>query len=163
MHVLDASRSVPVASELISTESRGSFKAKIKQEYIDLRKDHESRQHLKNYISIIEARKNKVKIDWDSAKITKPSFLGKRALVNYPIEEIAKYIDWTPFFQTWMLYGKYPDIFKDEKVGVEAQKLFADAQIMLARIIAGRKLSASGVLAFFPAQSTNTDDVVFLK
>ena len=84
-------------------------------------------------------------------------------MVNYPIEEIAKYIDWTPFFQTWMLYGKYPDIFKDEKVGVEAQKLFADAQIMLARIIAGRKLSASGVLEFFPAQSTNTDDVVLFQ
>jgi 5-methyltetrahydrofolate--homocysteine methyltransferase len=159
VHVLDASRSVPVASELISTESRVNFKAKIKQEYIDLRKDHESRQQLKNYISIAEARKNKVKIDWDATTITKPSFLGKRVLANYPLEEIAKYIDWTPFFQTWMLYGKYPDIFKDEKVGVEAQKLFADAQSMLARIIAGRKLSASGVLAFFPAQSTNTDDV----
>jgi 5-methyltetrahydrofolate--homocysteine methyltransferase len=85
--------------------------------------------------------------------------LGKKVLVNYPLEEIAKYIDWTPFFQTWMLFGRYPDIFKDEKVGVEAQKLFDDAQVMLRRIIAGRKLSANGVLAFYPANSTETDDV----
>lgn len=160
VHVLDASRSVPVASELISLTSRGSFKAKIKQEYIELRKDHESRQQLKNYISISEARKNKVKIDWDTIKINKPTFLGKRVLVNYPLDEIAQYIDWTPFFQTWMLFGRYPDIFKDEKVGVEAKKLFEDAQIMLDRIIAGRKLSASGVIAFYPANSTDTDDVV---
>lgn len=160
VHVLDASRSVPVASELISLISRGSFKAKIKQEYVELRKDHESRQQLKNYISIVEARKNRVKIDWDATIISKPTFVGKRVLVNYPLEEIAKYIDWTPFFQTWMLYGKYPDIFNDEKVGVEAKKLFDDAQVMLARIIAGRKLSASGVVAFYPAQSTETDDVV---
>ena len=160
VHVLDASRSVPVASELISLTSRGSFKAKIKQEYVELRKDHESRQQLKNYISIGEARKNKVKIDWDTTQINKPTFLGKRVLVNYPLEEIAQYIDWTPFFQTWMLFGRYPDIFKDEKVGVEAKKLFEDAQIMLARIVTGRKLSASGVVAFFPANSTETDDVV---
>ena len=163
VHVLDASRSVPVASELISLISRGSFKAKIKQEYVELRKDHESRQQLKNYISIVEARKNRVKIDWDATIISKPSFVGKRVLVNYPLEEIAKYIDWTPFFQTWMLYGKYPDIFNDEKVGVEAKKLFDDAQVMLARIIAGRKLSASGVVAFYPAQSTETDDVVLFQ
>ncbi len=159
VHVLDASRSVPVASELISLTSRGNFKAKIKQEYIALRKDHESKQQLKNYISLVEARKNKVKIDWSSTIITKPNFLGKRVLVNYPLDEIAKYIDWTPFFQTWMLFGRYPDIFKDEKVGVEALKLFEDAQAMLARIIAGRKLSANGIVAFYPAQSTDNDDV----
>ncbi len=163
VHVLDASRSVPVASELISLTSRGNFKAKIKQEYVDLRKDHEGRQQLKNYISIVEARKNNVKIDWDATTITKPIFLGKRVLMNYPLDEIAKYIDWTPFFQTWMLYGRYPEIFKDEKVGIEAQKLFDDAQTMLARIIAGRKLSANGVVAFYPAQSTETDDVMLYQ
>lgn len=160
VHVLDASRSVPVASELINPKSRGAFKARIKQEYVDLRKDHEGKQQLKNYISIAEARKNKVKIDWAASNITKPTFVGRRTLLNYPLEEIAQYIDWTPFFQTWMLYGRYPDIFKDEKVGVEAKKLFDDAQVMLQRIIAGRKLTANAVLAFYPANSTETDDVV---
>ncbi len=163
VHVLDASRSVPVASEFINPDTRVAFRARVKQEYVEMRKDHEGRQQLKNYIPLAEARKNKVKIDWDFTEITKPSFLGKRVLVNYPIDEIAKYIDWTPFFQTWMLYGRYPDIFKDEKVGVEAQKLFDDAQTMLARIITGRKLSANGILAFYPAQSTDTDDVLLFK
>jgi 5-methyltetrahydrofolate--homocysteine methyltransferase len=159
VHVLDASRSVPVASEFINPDTRGAFKARVKEEYIKLRSEHEGRQQAKNYISLPEARKNKVKINWNNTSISKPSFLGKKVLVNYPLEEIAKYIDWTPFFQTWMLFGRYPDIFKDEKVGVEAQKLFDDAQVMLRRIIAGRKLSANGVLAFYPANSTGTDDV----
>jgi 5-methyltetrahydrofolate--homocysteine methyltransferase len=163
VHVLDASRSVPVASEFINPDTRVAFRARVKKEYVEMRKDHEGRQQLKNYIPLVEARRNKVKIDWDSIQIAKPSFIGKRVLVNYPIDEIAKYIDWTPFFQTWMLYGRYPEIFKDEKVGVEAQKLYADAQTMLARIIAGRKLSANGVLAFYPAQSTDTDDVLLYK
>jgi 5-methyltetrahydrofolate--homocysteine methyltransferase len=159
VHVLDASRSVPVASEFINPDTRGAFKARVKEEYIKLRSEHEGRQQAKNYISLLEARKNKVKIDWNNTATSRPSFLGKKVLVNYPLEEIAKYIDWTPFFQTWMLFGRYPDIFKDEKVGVEAQKLFDDAQVMLKRIVAGRKLSASGVLAFYPANSTETDDV----
>jgi 5-methyltetrahydrofolate--homocysteine methyltransferase len=163
VHVLDASRSVPVASEFINPDTRVAFRARVKKEYVEMRKDHEGRQQLKNYIPLVEARKNKVKIDWTKTEITKPIFLGKKVLVNYPIDEIAKYIDWTPFFQTWMLYGRYPEIFKDEKVGVEAQKLFDDAQTMLTRIIAGRKLSASGVLAFYSAQSTDTDDVLLYK
>ena len=159
VHVLDASRSVPVASEFINPGTRGAFKARVKEEYIKLRSEHEGRQQAKNYISLLEARKNKVKINWNNIAISKPSFLGKKVLVNYPLEEIAKYIDWTPFFQTWMLFGRYPEIFKDDKVGEEAQKLFDDAQLMLKRIIAGRKLSANGVLAFYPANSTETDDV----
>ncbi len=160
VHVLDASRSVPVASELISPTSRDAFKAKVKQEYVELRKDHEGKQQLKNYISLAEARKNRVAIDWSATATYQPAFIGKKVLVNYPLEEIAKYIDWTPFFQTWMLFGKYPAIFQDEKVGAEATKLFNDAQIMLSRIIAGRKLTASGVVAFYRAQSTATDDVL---
>jgi 5-methyltetrahydrofolate--homocysteine methyltransferase len=160
VHVLDASRSVPVASELISPTSRDAFKAKVKQEYVELRKDHESKQQLKNYISLAEARKNRVAIDWSTTATYQPAFIGKKVLVNYPLEEIAKYIDWTPFFQTWMLFGKYPAIFQDEKVGAEATKLFNDAQVMLSRIIAGRKLTASGVVAFYCAQSTATDDVL---
>ncbi|MBI3482425.1 MAG: methionine synthase, partial [Bacteroidetes bacterium] len=95
--------------------------------------------------------------------ITKPTFLGRKTLLNYPLEEIAKYIDWTPFFQTWMLAGRYPKIFTDAVVGVEAKKLYDDAQKLLSQIIQGRKLKANAALAFYPAQSTETDDVALYK
>lgn len=163
VHVLDASRSVPVASEFINEQTRGNFKTRIKQEYVQLRKDHESRQQEKNYIPLLEARKNKTAIDWQKFEPVKPSFLGRKSFLNYPLEEIRKYIDWTPFFQTWMLFGRYPDIFKDDKVGIEAKKLFDDAQVILDQIIAGRKLTANAVVAFYPAQATDTDDVILYK
>lgn len=163
VYVLDASRSVPVASEFINPETRGNFKIKMKQEYVQLRKDHASRQQDKNYISIVEARKNKVKIDWDNFKPTEPEFIGRKVFKNYPLEEIRKYIDWTPFFQTWMLFGRYPGILKDEKVGEEATKLFNDAQVMLDRIVAGRRLQCNGVIGFYPAQTNDKDDVVLYK
>jgi 5-methyltetrahydrofolate--homocysteine methyltransferase len=159
VHVLDASRSVPVASELISLETRGRFKDNIKKEYQALRKDHESRQQEKNYITLANARKNRVSIDWDKQTLTKPTFLGTKVLLEYPLEEIRKYIDWTPFFQTWMLYGRYPGIFDDAKVGVEAKKLFIDAQAMLDSIVKEKSLKANGVIGFYPASATPTDDV----
>lgn len=157
VHVLDASRSVPVASELINPDSRPRFQAKVKEEYIALRKDHESRQQQKNYLPLAVARQNKVKIDWTSAAIKTPQFIGRKVLKNYPLEEIARYIDWTPFFQTWMLYGRYPGILKDEKVGAEAQRLYADAQTMLQQIVLGKKLEANAVLAFYPARAIGDD------
>jgi 5-methyltetrahydrofolate--homocysteine methyltransferase len=159
VHVLDASRSVPVASELISTETRAKFKEKTKKEYQVLRTDHASRQQEKNYINLAAARKNRVAIDWDKQTLTKPSFLGTKVFLEYPLEEIRKYIDWTPFFQTWMLYGRYPGIFNDDKVGVEAKKLFDDAQAMLDQIIKEKSLKANGVIGFYAASGTPTDDV----
>lgn len=159
VHVLDASRSVPVASELISLETRKRFKDNIKSEYSKLRKDHESRQLEKNYITLADARKNRVAIDWGKQQPTKPTFLGTKVFKEYPLEEIRKYIDWTPFFQTWMLAGRYPAILKDEVVGTEAQKLFNDAQKMLDQIIKDKSLSANGVIGFYPAWATPTDDV----
>ena len=158
VHVLDASRSVPVASELLSANAKENFKKRISLEYQVLRDEHEAKQSNKSLVSISEARINKVKIDWNNFEPTKPSFLGRKELVNYPLEEIRNYIDWTPFFQTWMLAGRYPKILNDTVVGAEAQKLFNDAQIMLDRIIAGRKIKANGVIAFFPANS-NDDDI----
>ena len=163
VHVLDASRSVPVASELISTETRDRFKNNIKKEYADLRKDHESRQQDKSYIPLATARQNRVAIDWNQHPITKPSFLGTKVFEQYPLEEIRKYIDWTPFFQTWMLYGRYPGILKDEKVGEEARKLFKDAQTMLDEIVRNKSLQAAAVIGFFPASATTTDDVTLFK
>lgn len=159
-YVLDASRSVPVVSELINPTTRETFKKRVKQEYIDLRADHVKKQEVKNYIPLEEARKNKVKIDWEAAEIKTPSFLGRKELVSYPLEEIRKYIDWTPFFQTWMLAGRYPGILEDSVVGVEAKKLFDDAQRMLDEIIRNKALQANGVIAFYPAASTEDDNVV---
>ena len=163
VHVLDASRSVPVASEFINPDTAQGFRARVKREYEGLRKDHENRQQIKNYISLTEARKNKVRIDWDSFKATQPSFIGKKVFLNYPLEEIKKYIDWTPFFQTWMLFGRYPDIFKDEKVGEEATKLYNDALVMLDKIVQEKRLVANGVIAFYPAEATDSDDVLVFK
>ncbi len=160
VHVLDASRSVPVASELINPKTRGNFQAKMKLEYTQMRKDHENRQQLKNYIPLVEARKNKTKIDWDTFTPHKPMFLGKKILLDFPLSQISQFIDWTPFFQTWMLAGRYPGIFEDAVVGVEAKKLFDDAQAMLKKIIKEKRLHANGVFAFYEANSNDQDDVV---
>jgi len=157
IHVLDASRSVPVASEFINPATREAFKLRVKQEYKDLRKDHEGRQQLKNYIPLDEARKNRTKIDWSQVQFTKPAFTGRKELVNYPLEEIRKYIDWTPFFQTWMLAGRYPGILKDPIVGIEATKLFDDANHMLDEIVVNKSLQANGVVAFYPAVNRGDD------
>lgn len=163
VHVLDASRSVPVASELISKQTRGSFQTRIKEEYKSLREDHENRRQTKNYIPLSEARANKTKIDWAATKYAKPQFLGRKEFVNYPLEELRKYIDWTPFFQTWMLAGRYPGILKDEVVGVEATRLFNDANKMLDEIVKSRSLQANGAVAFFDAVNDGDDVKLFKK
>lgn len=163
VHVLDASRSVPVASEFINPETSANFRQKFKDEYAKLRIDHASRQEAKNYIKLEEARKNQTKIDWETTSITKPQFLGTRIFTDYPLEEIRQYIDWTPFFQTWMLAGRYPKIFNDPVVGVEAKKLFDDAQQMLDQIINEKSLHANGVIGFYPAKRTAHDDVKLFK
>ncbi len=162
-YVLDASRSVPVVSELMSKSTREAFKQRTKQEYAALRREHEGRQQAKDYIPLSAARSNKVKIDWKETKIFKPTFLGNRELLGYPLEEIRKYIDWTPFFQTWMLAGKYPGILEDKVVGEEARKLFNDAQAVLDCIVESKSLQANGVVAFFPAIATAEDDVVLFE
>jgi 5-methyltetrahydrofolate--homocysteine methyltransferase len=158
VHVLDASRSVPVASELISPETRESFKQKTKTEYSRLRADHESRKTTKSYITLDEARRNAVTIDWSATRFTTPSFSGRKEFVDYPLAEIRRYIDWTPFFQTWMLAGRYPGILQDPIVGAEAKKIFTDANTMLDQLIRDNSLHANGVVAFFSAAS-DVDDV----
>lgn len=163
VHVLDASRSVPVASEFINPDTFQNIKARFKDEYTKLRADYEKRKEQKNYIPLTEARSNQVKIDWKQTVITKPKFFGNKSFINFPLEEIRKFIDWTPFFQTWMLAGRYPGILKDPVVGTEAQKLFDDAQKMLDQIIQSRSLQANGVVGFYPANRTETDDVKLCK
>lgn len=163
VHVLDASRSVPVASEFVNPETTQRIKDRFKQEYEKMRADHESRKQDKHYITLTEARKNQTQIDWQSTVITKPQFLGNKLLLDFPLEEIRKYIDWTPFFQTWMLAGRYPGIFKDPVVGAEAQKLFDDAQKMLDKIVSEKSLKANGVVGFYPAVRTEHDDVKLFR
>ncbi|WP_428659010.1 methionine synthase [Runella sp.] len=160
IHVLDASRAVPVAGKLTQNETTfADTLADIKKEYAKLREDHAKRQQVKEALSIEAARANKTKIDWTSFTPTKPKFLGNKYFYDYPLEEIAKYIDWTPFFQTWQLHGKYPKIFDDAVVGAEATKLYNDAKAMLAEIIKNKSLKANAVIGFYPANSVG-DDIV---
>ncbi len=163
VYVLDASRSVPVASELISKNTRKSFQEKMKAEYQALRADHENRKQTKNYIPLAEARANETKIDWNNTAFTKPQFIGRKEFVKFPLEEIRKYIDWTPFFQTWMLAGRFPGILKDEIVGAEATRLYNDANKMLDEIIKSRALQANGVVAFYPANRKGDDVDLYRK
>ncbi|AYQ32666.1 methionine synthase [Runella sp. SP2] len=160
IHVLDASRAVPVAGKLTQNEQTyADTLADIKKEYAKLREDHAKRQQAKEALSIAAARANKTKIDWAGFEPVKPKFLGNKYFYDYPLEEIAKYIDWTPFFQTWQLHGKYPKIFDDATVGVEAKKLYEDANAMLANIIKNKSLKANAVIGFYPANSVE-DDIV---
>ncbi len=160
IHVLDASKSVPVAGRLMQNEQTNQeIFDEIKAQYAQLRIDHASRQKDKNFIPIEKARENHVKIDWSNYKATKPKFLGTKVFEDYDLAEIAKYIDWTPFFQTWQLSGKYPKIFDDETVGKEAKKLYDDAQAMLKKVITEKSLQAKAVVGFYPANSVG-DDIV---
>ncbi|CAN5177693.1 methionine synthase [soil metagenome] len=159
VHVLDASRSVPVAGKLVSETDGTKEKifTEIKAEYVKLREDHAKRQKEKASLTISKARENRTKIDWTVFEPTKPTFLGNRYFDDYDIGELAKYIDWTPFFQTWQLHGKYPAIFDDAVVGSEAKKLFDDATQLLQEIIDNKLLKAKAVVGFYPANSADDD------
>ncbi len=159
IHVLDASRSVPVASNLLSEKKAKGFIQASKEAYMDIREKYKSGKSTKNYQPIAKANDNKQKIDWHQTEITKPSFIGVRRLENYAIDELEKYIDWTPFFQTWMLKGKYPEIFNDKIVGEEAKKLHDDAMRMLQEIKDNNALKAEGIVAFFPANSVDDNNI----
>jgi len=159
IHVLDASKSVPVATSLLSKDQKEGFFKKIKNEYATARVDHANRKEDKEYISYKEARLNKHKIDWDTTIISVPKFLGTQYFVEYSIAEIRGYIDWTPFFQTWMLQGKYPKIFENEIIGVEAKKLFDDANKMLDEVVEGKLLTCKAAVGIFPANSVNDDEI----
>ena len=160
IHVLDASKSVPVAGRLMqSDETKTAIFAEIKAQYAQLRIDHASRQKDKNYVPIEKARLNTPKIDWDNFKATKPQFLGNKYFMDYDLAEIAKYIDWTPFFSTCQLSGKYPKIFENDIVGVEAKKLFNDANVLLTEIIDNKLLTARAVVGFYPANAVG-DDII---
>jgi 5-methyltetrahydrofolate--homocysteine methyltransferase len=158
VHVNDASRSVGVAAGLLGSGETAYAKV-VADEYAALRTDYAGRQRDKRYLSIEDARSNGFKADWATAPITKPSFLGTRVFENYDLAELAQYIDWTPFFHTWELKGRYPRILEDDTLGEAATRLFADAQTMLAKIIAEKRLSARAVLGFWPANTVGHDTI----
>ena len=161
VHVLDASRSVAVASSLLSQDddTRNNYILNIKEEYEQVRKLRGNRKSSKKYLTLKKARENRLQLDWDNYDPPKPTFLGTKVFDDYSLEELSDYIDWTPFFSTWELRGKYPAIFEDSFVGEEAKKLFNDAQSMLRRIIDEKWLTAKAVIGFFPANATKEDDL----
>ena len=127
----------------------------MKKEYVDLREIHANRRSDIEYVSLDDARANKYKVDWSKAEIYKPSITGIKVFEDYPLEELAKYIDWSPFFSTWEMSGSYPRIFESEKYGTEAKKLFNDAQALLKKVIAGKWIQAKGIIGIFPALADN--------
>ncbi|MBP7261255.1 MAG: methionine synthase [Bacteroidia bacterium] len=155
VHVLDASKSVPAAQSLISKENRPAFQANLKAEYAQFREDYKNRKREKNFVSLEKARANKINVDVKN--IVAPGFTGVKVFDNFPLSELRDYIDWTPFFMTWELAGRYPKILTDEVVGVEAQKLFNDANKMLDDVIAKSLLQAKAVIAFWPSNAIGDD------
>ncbi|MGJ8689320.1 MAG: methionine synthase [Gammaproteobacteria bacterium] len=163
VYVPDASRSVTVVSNLLSEDGGAAFKAKVHEEYIAVRARNANRDHRKNIISFVTANENAFKTDWQKAKPEAPSFLGTKVFEDFPLEDLVPYIDWTPFFITWSLSGKYPAILQDEVVGEAARDLFADAQAMLKDIVDNKLLKAQGVIGFWPAAQQNLNDVVLFE
>lgn len=154
VHVLDASRSVPVVGKLLNEQKVG-FVKEIQEDYQRLRDLHSKRRAKKEFLKIEQAHKNKFKIDFEKDKPVKPNLLGNKVFENYDLREIAEYLDWTPFFRTWELAGKYPAILEDEVVGEHASNLFKDAQEMLEQIIAEKWLEAKAVIGIWEANSVN--------
>ena len=159
VHVNDASRAVTVASSLLQTETKSSYVKAIREEYDKLREGYLSRSRDKNYHTIESARKNKLQLDWNNFTPVKPNFIGTKT-ISVELSELTDFIDWTPFFQSWQLFGKYPAILKDEVVGEHATALFSDAQKMLNQIVDEKWLEAKGVLGIFPANTVNDDDIL---
>ncbi|HEX9753648.1 MAG TPA: methionine synthase [Methyloceanibacter sp.] len=157
IYVTDASRAVGVVSGLMSAEERPKAIARVREEYRSMAESYARGQAEKSRTSIADARANKLKLDWASYTPPKPSFLGTRVFKAYDLGELARYIDWTPFFHAWELKGTYPRILKDDKYGEAARQLFDDAQAMLKQLIQEKWLTANGVVGFWPANSVGDD------
>ena len=157
VHVLDASRAVGVASTLLDPNARDGFATRIRDEYETVRRDRGDRQEKEARHPIAEARRHGLSIDWTATEPPKPSFTGVRSFDDYPLDELAERIDWTPFFTTWELKGHYPEILDDPKVGEAASSLYKDARALLDRIVGGRLLTARAAVGFWPANAVDDD------
>ena len=160
VYVLDASRSVTTVGRLLSKEQKTSFLSDTNKEYLRLQQDFADKKSVKQYISYEEAKVNAVKIDWSNYETVKPQVSGTKVFEINDLNEIRQYIDWTPFFITWELHGKYPEILNDELVGKEASKLFQDANSLLDKIIAEKWLSAKGVIGFWETEKKSADSII---
>ncbi|MDC1284137.1 methionine synthase [Saprospiraceae bacterium] len=160
VYVTDASRSVTVASNLLSTESADKYKTSIKEEYVGVREQRKNRSHIKECITIQEARNQPLLLNWNDYSAPIPNQLGITVLNEIKIEEIKPYIDWTPFFSSWQMKGKYPAILEDDVIGVEAQKLYDDAYRMLEKIINDKNIKAKAIFGIFSANSKGDDVVI---
>jgi 5-methyltetrahydrofolate--homocysteine methyltransferase len=158
VHVNDASRAVTVAGNLLNTETKENYTQDRRTEYDALREGYLNRSRDKNFLTIEQARANKLQLDWSNYTPAQPNFIGTKT-VAVTIADLVNYIDWTPFFNSWELYGKYPAILSDEVVGEQATSLFADAQKMLTQLIDENWLTAKGILGIFPANTINDDDI----
>lgn len=161
VHVLDASKSVPVVASLLHEENGSETAQTIRDSYEALALNHAERQKAKDNLSIEKARANKLQIDWENYTIPQPAFTGTKTFESLPLKDLVPFIDWTPFFQTWELAGRFPDILTDEVVGEAATKLYDDAQIMLEKIIAENWIEAKAVIGFWEANTQ--EDSVLLK
>lgn len=159
VHVNDASRAVGVVSQLLD-QNREQFKADLKADYEDFREKFLNRQVEKEYVPIEEARKQNYNIDWENEIPVKPNALGIQIIENQDLNELLDFIDWTPFFRSWELYGKYPQILTDEVVGEHATELFNDAQKILKMILDEKLFTAKGIFGIFPANSNESDDII---
>eukprot|EP00475_Leptophrys_vorax_P020250 TRINITY_DN2771_c0_g1_i13.p1 TRINITY_DN2771_c0_g1~~TRINITY_DN2771_c0_g1_i13.p1 ORF type:complete len:1172 (-),score=328.82 TRINITY_DN2771_c0_g1_i13:561-4076(-) len=166
IHVLDASKAVVVVSSLLDENARDDYVEEIKEEYDEMRHDHYQSLENRKYLSLEAARAKNFKIDWETLRVPNPpTFLGTRALNNFPLRDLVPYIDWNPFFQVWQIRGRYPNrgypkVFNDETVGEQALNLFNEAQEMLEQIISRNAMEARGIIGFYPANSTLDDDII---
>ena len=158
VHVNDASRAVTVVGNLLKKDNQ-VYKEQIREEYEKFREQFLKRGKTKNFVTIEEARKRKFKIDWNTSEIVKPNQLGIQIIQDFDLSKLEDFIDWSPFFRSWDLHGKYPDILTDEVVGEQATDLFADAKELLRKVIDGKLLKAKAIFGLFPANTVNDDDV----
>ena len=161
VYVLDASRAVTVVSNLLNKGTNQQYIGAIKEDYVKVREGFLNRSKRKEFLSLAEARNNKFKIDWDATKISTPNYIGTQVFEDFDLTKLVDYIDWSPFFRTWELAGKYPAILTDEVVGSAATNLFNDAKLLLARILDEKLLTAKAVFGIFPANSVKDDIEVY--
>lgn len=163
VHGGDASRTVNIVNSLLSEERSAEYKKELKKEYDEFREKFLARQTDKEYVSIEEAREKKFKIDWENETIIKPKKLGITVIEDQDFRELLPFVDWSPFFRSWDLHGRYPDILEDEKVGEQARELWADAQVILDKILNEKLLKAKAIFGLFPANSNDRDDIILDK
>jgi 5-methyltetrahydrofolate--homocysteine methyltransferase len=160
VHVLDASRAVPVTTSLLSEDGKQEFVAKHRAEYDALRKAHSAPR--RSVVALEAARARRTPIEWPAEDLAKPAFFGVRVLDNFPLETLREFIDWSPFFHTWELKGVYPRILEDERQGEQARQIFAEGNALLDRIVAEKLLRARAVYGFFVANAVGDDVELYM-